>query len=58
MTKILRNMRAGYMFGSVKVHHLLFMDDLKAFGKNEQEKDSLIKTVEVFSCDIGLDFGI
>ena len=34
MTKILRNMRAGYMSGSVKVNHLLFMDDLKVFGKN------------------------
>ena len=58
MTKILRNMRAGYMLGNVKVNHLLFMDDLKVFGKNEKEIDSLIKTVEVFSCDIGMEFGI
>ena len=33
------------------------MDDLKLFGKNEKEIESLIKTVEVFSCDIGMDFG-
>ena len=58
MTKILRHMRAGYMLGNVKISHLLFMDDLKVFGKNEKEIDSLIKTVEVFSGDIGMEFGI
>ena len=58
MTKNLRQMRAGYMLGNVKVNNLLFMDDLKAFGKNEKEIDSLVKTVEVFSCDIGMEFGI
>ena len=46
------------MLGNVKVNHLLFMGDLKVFGKNEKEIDSLIKTVEVFSCDIGMEFGI
>ena len=51
-------MRTGYILGSFKVNHLLFMDDLKVFGKNEMGIDSLIKTVEVFSCDIGMDFGI
>ena len=34
------------------------MDDLKVFAKNEKEIDSLIKTVELFSCDIGVEFGI
>jgi len=47
MTKILRQMRAGYLLDNVKVNHLLFMDDLTVFGKNEKEKDSLIKKVEV-----------
>ena len=51
-------MRAGYLLDNVKVNHLLFVDDLTVFGKNEKEKDSLIKKVEVFSCDIGLEFGI
>ena len=36
------------MLGNVEVHHL-FVDDLKLFGKNEKEIDSLVKTVEVFS---------
>ena len=28
-----------------KVNHLFFMDDLKLYGKNDKEIDSLIKTV-------------
>ena len=58
MTKILRQMRAGYVLGNVKVNHLLFMDDLKVLGKNEKEIDSLVITVEVFSCKTGIEFGI
>ena len=58
MTEILRNTRAGYMLGSGKVNHLSFMDDLQVFGKNEKEIDSLIETVEEFSCDIGMKLGI
>ena len=34
------------------------MDDLKVFGKNKKKIDRLVKTVEVFSCDIGMEFGI
>ena len=59
MTKTLRHMRAGYMLGNVNVNnHLLILDDLKVFGKNEKEIDCSIKTVEEFSCDIGMEFGI
>ena len=43
ITKILRHMRAGYMLVNVEVNHLLLMDDLKVFGKNEKETDSLIQ---------------
>ena len=34
------------------------MDDLKLFGKNEEQIDSLVKTVHIFSKDIGMEFGI
>ena len=34
------------------------MDDLKLFGKNEEQIDSLVKTVQIFSKDIGMEFGI
>ena len=41
-----------------KINHLLFMDDLKLYGKNIRELDSLIQTVRIFSTDIGMEFGI
>ena len=34
------------------------MNDLKLFGKNEEQIDSLVKTVHIFSKDIGMEFGI
>ena len=60
LTKVLRKIKAGYVIkeGNLKVNHLLFMDDLKLFGKNEREIDSLVKTVQVISKDIGMEFGI
>ena len=58
LTRVLRKARAGYMVGDVKVNHLLFMDDLKMFGKNMKEVDSLVSTVHMVSKDIGMEFGI
>ena len=37
---------------------MLFMDDLKLFGKSMNEIDSLVKTVETCCSDIGMEFGI
>ena len=34
------------------------MDDLKLFAKDENEIDSLLRTVNVFSEDIGMVFGV
>ena len=34
------------------------MDVMKVFGKNEKEINSLIRAVDVFSCDIGMEIGI
>ena len=60
LTKILRKIKAGYVFEdeSLKVNHVLFMDDLKLFGSNERELDSLVKTVQGVSMDVGMEFGI
>ena len=41
-----------------KINHLLFMDDLKLYSRNEKGLDSLVQTVLVFSEDIGMKFGI
>ena len=41
-----------------KINHLLFIDDLKLFGKNEKEMNSLFQTVRVVSNDIGMELEI
>ena len=56
---ILRKAKAAYEFSGSKekINHLLFMDDLKLYSRNEKELDSLVQTVRVFSEDIGMEFG-
>ena len=34
------------------------MDDLKLYAKNEEQANTLVRTVYVFSTDIGMEFGI
>ena len=34
------------------------MDDLKLYSKTEEEIKSLLDTVDIFSADIGMSFGI
>ena len=34
------------------------MDNLKLYGKNEAEIDSLVQIVRIFSNDVGMEFGI
>ena len=34
------------------------MDDLKLYGKDEAQIDSLVKSVYTFSTDIGMEFGL
>ena len=56
---ILRKAKAGYMLDDIKVNQLLFMDDLKLFFEKRKKKlDSLVSTVQLFSRDIGMEFGL
>ena len=42
LTLILREVKAGYdLREKVRINHLLFMDDLKLYGKNENQIDTL-----------------
>ena len=41
-----------------KRNHLLFMDDLKLYAKNEKGLESLVQTLQIFSNDIGMECGI
>ncbi|CAB4007495.1 Hypothetical predicted protein [Paramuricea clavata] len=60
LSLILRKEKVGNEFRGkeLKINHLLFLDDLKLFGKNKEQVDSLVKTVHIVSKDIGMEFGI
>ena len=60
LTWLLRRAKAGYEWGNkgFKLNHLLFVDDVKLFAKSENQIDSLVQTVHIFSEDIGMQFGI
>jgi hypothetical protein len=40
-----------------KINHLLYMDDLKLFSKKEEDLNTLVNTVQIFSQDIRMEFG-
>ena len=60
LTHTLRETGMGYQLekNGAKVNHLFCMDDLKLYGKNDKEIDSLIKIVWQCSKDIKMEFGI
>ena len=60
LTSILRKAAPGYEFSSnkVKINHLLYMDDLKLYGKTQKDLESLIQTVRIYSSDMGMEFGL
>ena len=56
-----RKVKAGYNLGNGlrTIDHLLFMDDLKLYGKSENQVDTyLLQSVRVVSEDIRMEFGI
>ena len=55
-----RKVKASFERGrkEFKLNHLFFMDDLKLFGKRNDQIDSLVQTVFIFSEDIGAEFGL
>jgi hypothetical protein len=56
---LLRDVKHGYRFrAGRKVNHLLFMDDLKLYGKSKAEVEALVNTVRIFTDDIGMKFGL
>ena len=43
---------------AAKISHLLYMDDLKLYGKSAPELESLLNTVRIFSNDNSMEFGL
>ena len=60
LSMLLRKEKLGYAFGSggKSINHLVFMDDIKLYGKSEKELEALVELVRVFSRDIGMEFGL
>ena len=60
LTIVLRGMKQGCLFqkGKGKLNNLLFMDDLKLYGSNQNDVDSLVRTVKIVTKDIYMKFGI
>lgn len=54
---LLKKKKDGYELGKndIKINHLLFMDDLKLYGKNEKQLNSLIQTANEFTEDINME---
>ena len=57
---LLRKMTAAYKLSrsQEKINHLMYMDDIKLFAKNENELETLIDAVRIYSQDIGMEFGL
>ena len=60
LNQILRKYTAGYKLSRLqeKINHLIYMDDIKLFAKNEKELETLIHAVRIYSQEIGMEFGI
>ena len=60
LNHILRKCTAGYKLSRShkKINHLIYMDDIKLFAKNEKELETQIHTVRIYSQDIRMEFGI
>ena len=58
LSNLLRDTNCGYDIQGKKLNHLFYMDDLKLFGKNSQQQERLLQTVEKFSDDINMKFGL
>ena len=57
LSHILRKCAAGYKLSGLqeKINHLMYMDDIKLFAKNEKELESLLHTVKIYSQDIKME---
>ena len=53
---ILRKCVAGYKLSrsQEKINHLMYIDDIKLFAKNEKELETLIHAVRIYSRDTGM----
>ena len=55
---VLGKCTAGYKLrrSQEKINHLMYLDDIKVFAKNEKDLETLIHTVGTYNQDIGMEF--
>ena len=60
LNRIHRRCAAAYTLSrsQEKINHLMYMDDIKLFTKNEKELETFKHAVRIYSQDIGIQFGI
>ena len=60
LNHILRKCTTGYKLSrsQEKINHVMYMDDIKLFAKNEKQLETLIHAVRIYSQDMGMEFGI
>lgn len=62
LSSLLHRCRVGYNLKyndeETIISHLIYMDDIKLYGKTEKEMKTLIETTTKFSQDINMQFGI
>ena len=60
LNQIIKKCTAEYKHSksSEKINHLMYIDDIKLFVKNEKELETLIHAVRIYSQYIGIEFGI
>ena len=60
LNHILRKCIAGYKLcrSLEKINHLMYMDDIKLFAKNEKVLETLIHAIRIYTQDKGMEFGI
>ena len=59
MTRVLERMEVGYQHKKegCRINHLMFMVDIKLFGRGTKEIDTLVQTVRIVSDDMRMEFG-
>ena len=58
LSHILNSEGCGYQVDNTKISHLFFMDDLKLYTKNDDQLETQLQNVKMFSDDICMSFGL
>ena len=58
LSNLLKATDLGYEMEEERFNHLLYMDDLKLYAKNDKQLEGLLTTVKKFSDDIQMQFGL